>query len=154
MGGSAKPRQRWLWRAATGSLAVVIAFAALLAPRFALPVARAAGTTVTVDSYGDWVDTGVSVTPGEMLSISANGSWTPGAPSDQYYGPDGSSTPYPDNYLNLNDIGCGDPSCASTPAPHWAALIGYIGDNPPYPGSYSEGGVQADAQRVFFVGSK
>src|SRR5207249_2401839 len=53
---------------------------------------------------------------------------------------------------NLTDIGvCG--GCATTQTPHWVALIGYIGSNPPGFGSYTSTSILPDAQRVFLLGS-
>lgn len=107
--------------------------------------------TVTVSAPTIWVSTGISVTTGTQLSITATGSWTPG--SIGFVGPDGYSQPWPDNFLNLKDIGvCA--SCATDPAPYWAALIGYIGTAPPPPpGSYVSSSILPEAERVFPVGS-
>jgi len=108
--------------------------------------------SVKVPATSQWVDTGLQVTAGDHLQITASGQWSPGAPNAAMVGPDGSDQPWPDNFLNLTDIGqCA--SCASTSTAHWAALIGYIGANPPQAGSYTSTSVAGDAQHVFLVGS-
>lgn len=109
--------------------------------------------TVVVPSSVQWIDTGFAVSVGGRIGISASGSWTPGPPESGSVGPDGSATLWGDNFLDLVDIGvCA--SCAGTVTPHWGALIGYIGSDPPPAGSYA-GSTQwlPEAQRVFFVGS-
>ncbi len=107
--------------------------------------------TVVVPATAQWVDTGVILLAGANLKITATGSWSP-APSMGTWGPDGSTQPNADNFLNLADIGfCS--TCASTPVPHFAGLIGYIGDNPPAAGSYTSTSILPEAQKVFFVGS-
>jgi surface antigen len=96
-------------------------------------------------------DTGISLNVGDALKVSATGSWS-ADPTDGFTGPDGYSNEYPDNFLNLTDIGvCA--YCASTPTPFWGALIGYIGSAPPTAGSYTSTSILPDAQKVFFVGS-
>jgi hypothetical protein len=107
---------------------------------------------ITVDATVNWVNTGIQVNVGDALTITATGAWTPGPPEYNMVGPDGSSMEWPDNFLNLVDIGaCA--YCATTPTPHWAALIGYIGENPPGPGSYTSYDVLPEAMRIFVVGS-
>lgn len=107
---------------------------------------------VIVPSTAQWVSTGIQVNIGDPITITASGSWTPGPPEYDWVGPDGSSQLWPDNFLNLTDIGaCA--YCATTPTPHWAALIGYIGENPPGPGSYVNTEVITEARRIFVVGS-
>ncbi len=109
------------------------------------------GVSVLVPATAQWVNTGIRLNIADQLNITATGSWTP-APSFGTWGPDGSPQLWPDNFLNLQDIGsCA--FCASTPTPHFAALIGYIGDAPPAPGSYTSTSILPEAQKVFFVGS-
>jgi hypothetical protein len=67
-------------------------------------------------------------------------------------GPDGSSLSWPDNFLNLTDIGTCS-YCAHTQTPYWAALIGYIGNAPPSPGSFVSASVLTEAKKIFLVGS-
>ncbi|MCL4487778.1 MAG: alpha/beta fold hydrolase [Chloroflexi bacterium] len=112
----------------------------------------ATGDAFTVSASGQWVNTGLVFNVGDQLVISASGSWCPGSQSACPVGPDGSSTAWPDNFLNLADIGvCA--YCATTNVPHWAALVGYIGSAPPPAGSYISTNVITEAQKVFAVGS-
>jgi hypothetical protein len=105
--------------------------------------------TVTVPSTVVWVDTGIVVRPGQSLEITATGLWTSGR---SFVGPDGYADPWADNFFNLDDLGaCG--ICATTPAPHHGALVGYLGDAPPAAGSYRSKSVRAEARKVFLVGS-
>ena len=122
-------------------------------PPLTASTAAATTTTVAVPATGQWVDTGVSVGAGDMISVTATGSWSPGAPELGYVGPDGSNISWGDNFLNLTDIGkC--TFCAGTLTAHWAALIGYIGSNPPPVGSYANTTTWiAEGAKVFFVGS-
>jgi hypothetical protein len=116
---------------------------------YAAPAANAAAG-VQVGAATGWVDTGISVMAGDKLSITAAGSWT--ADGTNYTGPAGYSQTSPDNFLNLDDIGvCA--TCATAQTPHWGALIGYVGNNPPAPGSYTSASEFPLAQRVFAVGS-
>ena len=106
---------------------------------------------ISVGAAGGWVDTGISVLAGDQLAITASGSWT--ADGVNFTGPNGYSQTSADNYLNTGDIGvCA--FCAKAQAGHWGALIGYVGNNPPAPGSYTASSVLPRAQRVFVVGSK
>src|SRR6185437_12390430 len=108
--------------------------------------------SVTVPANVGWVNTGINLNAGDQLTIAASGSWTPGLPATGTVGPNGSTKPWPDNYFDLQDIGCGF-FCASTPAPHWAALIAYIGSAPPGPSSYASSSTLPEAKKVFLVGS-
>jgi hypothetical protein len=106
----------------------------------------------TVYANVQWVNTGINLNVGDQLTITATGSWAPGLPEPGFVGPDGSSIQWPDNFLNLTDIGvCA--YCAHTNTPHWAGLIGYIGSAPPPAGSYTSPSILSEAQKVFFVGS-
>lgn len=115
-------------------------------------ISVASGTTqVVVNADGVWENTGIQLRPGDQITITASGVWTPGPPGG-IVGPDGASIPWPDNFLNRADIGvCG--FCATTRVQHWGALIGYIGDNPPQVGSYVSQNVLPEANKVFLVGS-
>lgn len=107
--------------------------------------------TFTITAAGGWVDTGFTVNVGDVISGTASGSWSPGF-AYSATGPNGQSFTWPDNFLNLADIGsCG--TCEQTKLPDWGGLIGYIESNPPGFGSYTSTGVLPEAQRVFFLGS-
>jgi hypothetical protein len=95
-----------------------------------------------------WIATGIRVTAGELLRVTATGKWTDGSTTS---GPDGAAKPWPDNFFNLADLGACS-FCATTKVPNWGALIGYIGDTPPKPGSYASASVRPQALRVFYVG--
>lgn len=112
----------------------------------------AEASNVTVTASVQWVNTGVYINVGDRIFITASGSWSPGPPENGMVGPDGSSIIWGDNFLNISDIGCG-PFEAKTSTSNWAALIGYIGENPPTAGGYTSAGVISDANRVFMVGS-
>lgn len=113
------------------------------------PQATSGPVTVTVTATQGWVSTGLLVNAGDTISVTASGSWRPGA-SWPVVGPDGEVSPWRDNFLNLTDVGN---SIATTDTPHFAALIGYIGNNPPPFGSYTNPSILPDAQRVFLLGS-
>ena len=98
-----------------------------------------------------WVNTGITVNSGDGLQISATGSWS-ADPTDGPTTPNGYAQPSGDNFLNLTDIGSCS-VCAGTPTPYWGALIGYIGNNPPPAGSYTNPAILPEAQKVFLVGS-
>jgi hypothetical protein len=109
-------------------------------------------TKVVVAATAGWVDTGVSIAPGQHLAIAADGSWTPGLPETALVGPDGSQLTWPDNFFNLQDLGvCA--YCATTKTGNWAALVGFIGRAPPSLGSYTSTAVRQEASQIFLVGS-
>jgi pimeloyl-ACP methyl ester carboxylesterase len=119
-------------------------------PQTTGPAARLTAT-VTVPATARWVDTGVRVRVGLPLKIEATGAWRPDSVTGPV-GPDGAPQGWPDNFLNLDDLGaCG--TCATTLTRHWAALVGYIGDAPPAAGSYTATSVLPEAEKVFPVGS-
>jgi len=132
----------------TGLLAAAApAASARLAPAHGPAGSKAGPVTVSV-SATKWTPTGVSVRAGELLRITATGAWTDGSTTS---GPNGAAKPWPDNFFNLADLGvCAD--CATTDAPNWGALIGYVGTAPPPPGSYASTAVRPQALRVFYVG--
>ena len=108
--------------------------------------------TVTIPAGGGWVDTGVKVTPADLVTITAAGSWTPDGVNQA--GPDGlpDSIVSADNYFNLADLGvCA--VCATTKDPHWAMLISYTGNAPPGVGSYTSTAVRSQAMVIGGVGS-
>lgn len=111
--------------------------------------ARAVASPVSVSvSAKKWTATPVKVKAGELLKITATGTWTDGATTS---GPNGAAKTWPDNFFNLADLGvCAD--CATTKVPAWGALIGYVGNTPPAPGSYASAAIRPQALRVFYVG--
>ena len=116
------------------------------------PSTNAQSANVVVSSDVVWQDTGIALNIGDALKVSATGSWTTDVNLEPNTGPDGYTQQSPDNFLNLTDIGSCS-SCASTQTPHWGALIGYIGNNPPTAGSYTSPSILPEAQKVFLVGS-
>jgi hypothetical protein len=139
---------------------LVVAAASLSTLTVTAAPAAASQTSVVVSAKTIWTDTGVDVTPGEPIFVSASGSWSaapfcsscplPGGPT----GPDGYSTPWGDNFLNLADIGNGAAG-GVTPTPHLGALIGFVGPVPPAPGSYgTDPGIRPIAADVFVVGDR
>jgi hypothetical protein len=109
--------------------------------------------TVTVFASGNhgWVDTGLRVRRGDLLTISAKGRWSVDGPSD-YTGPDGYSRPSADNFFNVKDLGVSKYD-AITKVAHWGALISYTGHLPPQFGSYTSTAVAPMARRIALVGS-
>jgi hypothetical protein len=102
------------------------------------------------------------VDQGDLLIFDASGTWTDG---DNVSGPAGVEKFWPDNFLNLNDLGVG-PYEATTHTPYHNALVGYLStrepgpyglpsSSPPARGSYAyptdPNVVRLDAQRVFPV---
>jgi hypothetical protein len=107
---------------------------------------------VTVPASQGWIDTGIRVTPTDVVEITAKGSWTPDGVN--YTGPDGFgySLVSADNYFDLTDLGvCA--YCATSKYPHWAMLISYTGDSPPGLGSYTSTAVARQAMLIDSVGS-
>jgi hypothetical protein len=114
------------------------------------PITAGTSRTVTVGSDVTWVDTGLTLPRGEAFSVTARGSWT--GDGQTYVGPQGSSQAWPDNFLDLADLGaCAD--CAPTHTAHWEALVGYVGNSPPAAGSYTDTAIRPQAERVFLVGA-
>lgn len=153
-----------LWRhlvvAVSGILLVLMTFSLTMTPQTAFAKTSTISTTpnqpstsanVSVSSNVVWQDTGITLSAGDKLTVSATGSWS-ADPTDGPTSPDGYTQLSADNFLNLTDIGvCG--GCATTQTPHWGALIGYIGNNPPAAGSYTSTSILPEAQKVFVVGS-
>src|SRR6266567_4897611 len=113
--------------------------------------ATAQTQTFTVSSSVQWVNTGITLSVGDTLKVSATGSWS-ADPGDGFTGPDGYTQESADNFLNLQDIGACS-VCASTQTPNWGALIGYIGTSPPTAGSYTDPNILPEAKKVFAMGS-
>ncbi|HZS87845.1 MAG TPA: hypothetical protein VFE42_10205, partial [Chloroflexota bacterium] len=127
----------------TGTAQAAPALPALRTPRPALLSA-----TLTVPAATYWTNTGLSVQAGDLISITAAGSWTPAVNALPYVGPDGEDPtlqPSGDVFTNLQDIGH---STTTVLLPHYAALVGYIGATPPAPGSYANPSILPQAQRV------
>lgn len=102
------------------------------------------------NSNGAWEFTHYcNLKPGDYLIFSnARGTWSEG---NTVSGPQGPGTSWPDNFLNLTDLGVGRYE-ARTLTPYWDALVGYIGDissPPPARGSYTSPNVRPKAERVF-----
>jgi hypothetical protein len=75
-------------------------------------------TPATVTANPLWTDTGITLAPWSIVTITATGWWTPAiGPPNGWCGPDGfpSTTDYPDNFFS---------------GANWAALIAYVGDDP------------------------
>jgi hypothetical protein len=133
------------WRLASALILLVTSFSVALSPATAL--AASGPVTVSVPAT-NWLYTGVNLSAGEVLHITAAGSWTDGATTS---GPDGAVKLWPDNFFNLADLGACN-YCAKTATSQWGALIGYIGASPPVPGSYTSAAIRPQALRVFYVG--
>ena len=112
--------------------AVALAVAVLVA-------GSAYGATVSVPSAwtssGFWVDSGVSVTRGDSIHVTANGVLS--TIDGVWCGPEGypsSVLSWFDQWLNPNSLGNGSPDPAAGGVPpvtdHYYALIGYIGQQP------------------------
>jgi hypothetical protein len=101
------------------------------------------------NSHGAWQFANYcNLQPGHRLIFSdARGTWREG---NTVSGPDGSTMPWADNFLNLADLGVGQYQ-ATTRRPYWDALVGYIGYSPPPRGSYTNPAVKPEAERVFPV---
>jgi hypothetical protein len=141
--------------AATPLLAVAIppaaagaalADAAATAGSAPAPAARTA--RVSVPASGTWTSTGLHVRSGDLIRITARGTWTDGQTTS---GPAGSATRSADNFFNVADLGVCK-FCATSKTVQWGALIGFIGSGPPEPGSYASASVRSRALKVFYVG--
>jgi hypothetical protein len=109
-----------------------------------------AKTTQLAVPASHWVDTGLTVKAGDVLRITATGSWTDGSTTS---GPNGAAKLSPDNFFNLADLGVCQ-YCATTKVSEWGALIGYIGTTaPPADGSYTSTAILPQARRIFYVGA-
>jgi hypothetical protein len=129
---------------------VAVLPAAASAPAVAQTAQIAAKTTQITVPATHWVDTGLTVKAGDVLRITATGSWTDGSTTS---GPDGTAKPWPDNFFNLADLGVCQ-YCAKTKVSEWGALIGYIGSTaPPADGSYTSTAILSQALRIFYVGA-
>ncbi len=117
---------------------LIILLAAILSASIANAV------TVTVPgawTYSDfWTDTGLTVSAGDIIHVTATGAWTAWTP-EGYYGAEGSSTTlWFDQWLNPNNLGDGTPDPAAGGAPsitsNIGALIAYIGPDALTPSLY------------------
>jgi hypothetical protein len=134
------------WRLASVSLLLIAPlFAVALPQTTAVAAPRPAAVSVPATH---WIYAGVNVKAGDLLRITAAGSWTDGATTS---GPTGVAKRWPDNFFNFADLGACN-NCAKTSTSQWGALIGYIGASPPVPGSYTSGAVRPQALKVFYVG--
>ena len=136
-----------------GLVAAVVVLLALVVPsatRSSRALAQTTTTTSTlsVAANAGWTNTKLDVKAGKPFSIRANGTWTDGSST---VGPNGSTKAWPDNFFNLTDLGVCN-VCARTNVKHWDALIGYIGNSPPAPGSYTSKVVLPEAKKIFYVG--
>jgi hypothetical protein len=139
---------------AASVLLVMLIVVAVPAATTAAATARTAQTTAKTARIpvpaSHWVNTGLAVKAGDVLRITATGSWTDGSTKS---GPDGAAKPSPDNFFNLADLGVCQ-YCAKTTVPEWGALIGYIGSAaPPQDGSYTSKAILPQARRIFYVGA-
>lgn len=137
-------------RKSTSGLAV-FSSALLLLP-LAPSIAVALVVTISAqsdNSDGAWEFTHYcNLKAGDYLIFSnARGTWSEG---NTVSGPQGPGTSWPDNFLNLTDIGVGRYQ-AKTLTPYWDALVGYIGSSPPARESYTSPKVRPEAERVFPV---
>jgi hypothetical protein len=133
-------------RAVIGALSVV----PLVLLALSASATSAEAATATVSGTAPWVNTGVDLHAGDVLTVTATGNWTDGS---SVSGPDGASMLWGDNFLNLADLGqCS--LCAFTKVGSWDALLGYIGDSPPQRGSYTSTSVRPEAEKIFVVGSQ
>jgi|RhiMetdeSRZDD1v2_1073273.scaffolds.fasta_scaffold368562_1 hypothetical protein len=119
-----------------------------LAPSIAVAQIPVTVSAQNNNSHGAWQFANYCLQPGDYLIFSnASGTWRDG---NTVSGPNGSTMPWPDNFLNHADLGVG-PYQARTPKPYWDALVGYIGTLPPQRGSYTSMTVLSEALRVFPV---
>ena len=105
---------------------------------------------MAVPAHRIWTKTHLTLSTGDRFSAIARASWSPGG-GQSPAGPDGGNAQSPDNFFNLTDLGVCS-TCATTSARHWGALIGFIGDQPPQPGSYVSKSTRGLAKRIFLMG--
>jgi len=120
-------------------------------PKASPPSPKTVTVQVTVPANAIWADTGIHVSAGDIVAITASGRWTPNGVN--YTGPNGFgySREWPDNFFNLADLGaCAD--CASTLTPFWSELISYTGSSPPAAGSYTSTAIAPQAKLIGRVG--
>jgi len=104
-------------------------------------VNAACGTTVTVPNSwtaaGWWVDTGIDVSVGMTINVTAAGTWNAWNGHCPDHGPDGcvSYQSWGDQFLNDGVSGVWETNVPGLS--HFGTLIGFIGTNPPQIGSYS-----------------
>ena len=113
--------------------------------------ASAAQRAVDVPAESIWTDTGLDVTTGQPVHLSATGIWGTGVFG--LTGPDGYSVLWGDNFFNLTDIGNGFFG-GFTLTDRFGALIGFVGPQPPGASTYgSTPEIRPIAEQVFLVGS-
>lgn len=146
------------FQSAPRARAVLAVLAAVPLLAAAIPSATAGAATaapaahtarVPVPASGTWTSTGLHVRAGELIRITTRGTWTDGQTTS---GPAGSATRSADNFFNVADLGVCQ-FCATSKTIQWGGLIGYIGTDPPEPGSYASKAVRSRALKIFFVGS-
>lgn len=86
-------------------LIVALVAAASIAVLAAIPSPASADTQVVVPSTGPWTDTGVDVSAGQQLEMINTAGWSEG--NEPVSDADGSPKAWPDNFLNLTDLGVG-----------------------------------------------
>src|SRR5947209_4806625 len=102
--------------------------------------------TFNVPATAQWVNTGLRVTSGQLIDVTATGQWTDGNTTS---GPDGATKLWSDNFFNTQELGVCS-TCAMQATPGWGALIGYIGNSPPAPGSYTSASILPEALKTFY----
>jgi hypothetical protein len=104
---------------------------------------------VVVSANAGWVDTGTRLNQNDLVDFTATGSWT--ADGVHYTDAYGYTQRSADNYFNTQDLGvCA--YCATTQKTDWGMLIGYLGNSPPEPGSYTSTTVTPETKSIFQIG--
>jgi pimeloyl-ACP methyl ester carboxylesterase len=104
---------------------------------------------IVVPANAGWIDTGIRLNQNDLVNFTATGSWT--ADGANYTDPYGYTQRSADNYFNTQDLGvCA--FCATTQMTDWGMLIGYLGNSPPEPGSYTSTGVAPQTKLMFQIG--
>jgi hypothetical protein len=93
-------RQNWRWRLVGAALLLTVPLLEAVIPA-APALAASKPVTVSVPAT-NWQYSGVNVKAGQLLRITATGTWTDGATTS---GPDGSTKLWPDNFFNRADLG-------------------------------------------------
>lgn len=85
-------------------------------------------TAWSVDGF--WTDTGIDLSQGQKIHVTASGRWSPGI--RLWGGPDGVVFEWPDQWLNPYITSAEGPQVKD----HFGALIGYVGPAPLVPSLY------------------
>jgi hypothetical protein len=101
--------------------------------------AAQATITMAIPANWPWTDTGLSLNNGDIVQISASGSWTWETGISPYSGPDGTS----------GTAGCYDTFLSSA---NHGALIAYIGVDP-YQGNWGKGSFFPQSSGYLDIGS-